>query len=91
MGVLDHLTGLDMMFRTSTDEAKRLRAGPLLHQILEAMKKSPKKFLMYSAHDSTLARLMGAMGLFDSIPPPYASALIFELHQEPHMGKLIQV
>lgn len=40
-----------------------------------------RKMLMYSAHDSTLARIMNTMGVFDPHCPPYAAALFVELHQ----------
>jgi hypothetical protein len=39
------------------------------------------KILMYSAHDSTLARIMNTLGIFHPHNPPYAAALILELHQ----------
>ncbi|CAL8098907.1 unnamed protein product [Orchesella dallaii] len=42
-----------------------------------------RKMLMYSAHDSTLARIMNTMGVFEPHCPPYAAALIVELHRDP--------
>ena len=40
-----------------------------------------KKMYLYSAHDHTVAALLNTMGVFNQIPPPYASAVIWELHQ----------
>lgn len=94
---LDLLTGLHMKFLTLTHEAKRIRAGPLLHKILTSIQKfinsapNSKKFLMYSAHDSTLGRLMGALEIFDPIVPPYASALMIELHRDPDSDYYVKV
>lgn len=41
-----------------------------------------RKMLMYSAHDSTLARIMNTMGVFEPHMPNYAAALLVELHQD---------
>ena len=38
-------------------------------------------FLMYFAHDVTIADHLLALGLFNGKFPPYASAVITELHQ----------
>jgi hypothetical protein len=40
-----------------------------------------RKMLMYSAHDSTLSRIMNTIGIFFPHNPPYASALMIELHK----------
>ena len=43
---------------------------------------SAPDFLMYFAHDVTIADHLLAIGLFNGQFPPYASAVITELHQE---------
>uniref|UniRef100_A0A4X2K0X0 acid phosphatase n=1 Tax=Vombatus ursinus TaxID=29139 RepID=A0A4X2K0X0_VOMUR len=45
----------------------------------------PLKMIMYSAHDSTLLALQGALGLYDGHHPPYAACLGFEFWK--HLGK----
>ena len=40
------------------------------------------KFVLFSAHDITLAALLSALGIFDGTYPRYASSLRFELHKE---------
>uniref|UniRef100_A0A4X2K0L8 acid phosphatase n=1 Tax=Vombatus ursinus TaxID=29139 RepID=A0A4X2K0L8_VOMUR len=49
----------------------------------------PLKMIMYSAHDSTLLALQGALGLYDGHHPPYAACLGFEFWK--HLGKNITV
>nr|XP_008505770.1 PREDICTED: testicular acid phosphatase [Equus przewalskii] len=41
----------------------------------------PLKMVMYSAHDSTLLALQGALGLYDGHTPPYAACLGFEFRR----------
>lgn len=38
-------------------------------------------FVIFSAHDTTLAALLSALGVFDGENPPYASSVVFELHK----------
>ena len=35
----------------------------------------------YSAHDITLVGILGALGVFDGVAPPYSSALVLELRE----------
>lgn len=65
-----------------------LAPGPLLQKILHDMfdKVWPKKavtpnMFVYSAHDVTIAGNMQAVGFYNNIEPPYASAIIYELHE----------
>ncbi|VDO07913.1 unnamed protein product [Rodentolepis nana] len=39
------------------------------------------RFLAYFAHDSTVAAFLSHVGMFNNILPPYASAVIVELHR----------
>ena len=43
---------------------------------------SHPNFYMYSAHDSTVAANLETVGLWNYIAPPYASTVIYELHQK---------
>ncbi len=76
-------------------EAHRLRAGLLLHEIQKRLRlahhvhagaahadhhRLHSKFVLLSAHDTTIAAVLAALGLFDGRNPPYASTLIWELH-----------
>lgn len=75
-------------------EVQRLRAGVLLNDIKERMavaalaafKKLPdeftylkKKFVLYSAHDTTLTATLSAMQVHDGLNPPYNSTVFWEL------------
>lgn len=37
---------------------------------------------MYSAHDTTVAIHLQTLGVYDSIPPPYAACVVHELHHD---------
>ncbi|XP_040924421.1 testicular acid phosphatase homolog [Betta splendens] len=69
-------------------EKARLSGGVLLNAILRNFSKaveqgSPLKFIMYSAHDSTLITLQAAVDVYNSLLPPYAACQLFEFYQEP--------
>ncbi|KAJ8956334.1 hypothetical protein NQ318_015072 [Aromia moschata] len=74
---------------TFTVELARLRTGPLVDYItshFENVTTDPDnalKFLMLSAHDSTIANLLSSLNVFDGRWPPYASSVIFELRKGP--------
>ena len=90
IGKLQQLDALMMKIEMSTVDVRRLRSGPLLNKFLENMKsksnhvETPEKVFLYSAHDSTLVRLMSTLNIFDPLMPPYSAALIVELHRTPH-------
>ncbi|XP_069011841.1 testicular acid phosphatase homolog isoform X2 [Embiotoca jacksoni] len=68
-------------------EKARLSGGVLLNAILGNFSKavepgSTLKFIMYSAHDSTLITLQAALDVYDGLLPPYAACQLFEFYQE---------
>ncbi|KAM4715115.1 testicular acid phosphatase homolog [Anableps anableps] len=68
-------------------EKARLSGGVLLNAILrnfsDAMEHgSTLKFIMYSAHDSTLITLQAALDIYNGLLPPYAACQLFEFYQE---------
>ncbi|XP_027895590.1 testicular acid phosphatase homolog isoform X4 [Xiphophorus couchianus] len=72
-------------------EKARLSGGVLLNAILrnfsDAIERSSSgggalKFIMYSAHDSTLITLQAALDVYDGLLPPYAACQLFEFYQE---------
>ncbi|KAM6223472.1 testicular acid phosphatase [Rhynchocyon petersi] len=70
-------------------EKAQLAGGILLDAILANFSRVqrlglPLKMVMYSAHDSTLLALQGALGLYDGHIPPYAACLGFEFQR--HLG-----
>ncbi|XP_066428501.1 testicular acid phosphatase homolog [Eleutherodactylus coqui] len=87
---LEEITAYDIeahMTLHKPKEKARLTGGILVDAILrnftEAIKKSsPLKMVMYSAHDSTILALQGALGVYSGIHPPYASCHIFEFYKE---------
>ncbi|KAG8567823.1 hypothetical protein GDO81_013785 [Engystomops pustulosus] len=87
---LEEISAFDMkahMALYKPKEKARLTGGILVDAVLknftEAIKKSsPLKMVMYSAHDSTILALQGALGVYSGIHPPYASCHIFEFYKE---------
>lgn len=68
-------------------EKARLSGGVLLNAILKnfykAMEeKSTLKFIIYSAHDSTLITLQAALNVYNGLFPSYAACQLFEFYQE---------
>lgn len=67
----------------------RLKGGPLLKEIIENMKhrvngEALPKLYMHSGHDTTVAALLTALGLFEhGKSPPYAAMVSVELRQNP--------
>jgi lysosomal acid phosphatase len=73
---------------TETPLMKRIKAGPLLSEIVETMlgkkmKASERSITIYSGHDVTLVNVMNALDIINqtSAKPDYSAALAFELHQ----------
>lgn len=77
-------------------EANRLRAGLVLntvrefmamavlneeHQLPDGLRPNLKKFLLLSAHDTTVAATLAALRVFDNRYPPYNSTVIWELYK----------
>ncbi|XP_055485789.1 prostatic acid phosphatase isoform X1 [Psammomys obesus] len=68
-------------------EKSRLQGGVLVGEILKNMKiaaqsQKYKKFVMYSAHDTTVSGLQMALDVYNGILPPYASCHIMELYHD---------
>ncbi|XP_035533544.1 lysosomal acid phosphatase-like [Morone saxatilis] len=70
-------------------EKSRLQGGILLGEIVKNLSKmavpDPKqrlKFMMLSAHDTTVAALQASLNVFNGKQPPYASCQIFELYRD---------
>lgn len=73
-----------------TEELAKLSAGPFLNNIVEHFYKfinqqdeedELSKFLMYSAHDTSLASILGGLGAFTPHSPYYSSTIMFELYK----------
>ena len=99
--VYSHMERLAPLFFDSrvivpNDEAKRVKAGPLLTYLVrnmdvkrnssdlsEAEKKAHRKakFYMISGHDTTSSIVLGAINVFETQFPSYASTAIFEMHK----------
>lgn len=52
--------------------------------------KSPKKFALLSAHDTTLAALLTLLGYKDEIIPPYASHIAMEIWEDVDREKYVR-
>ncbi|XP_067650144.1 prostatic acid phosphatase-like [Haliotis asinina] len=73
-------------FAYPTAEMQKLGAGPLLEQMLSNIKLklidpgSQMKLYMYSAHDNNIIAFLSALGVFNSIQPPYTACVMLELY-----------
>ncbi|XP_014790422.1 prostatic acid phosphatase isoform X1 [Octopus bimaculoides] len=80
-----------------TPSMQLLKGGHLLWDIVENMNlkvtepETLRKFIMYSAHDSTMIALFMSLNLFNDILPPYASCLIIELHKSEENSYFVQI
>ncbi|KAG8196645.1 hypothetical protein JTE90_006555 [Oedothorax gibbosus] len=83
---LTALTDLTFHMMTNTTVLQRLRSGPILEKMLENMdnkiagKDDHLKVYMYSTHDSNIAFLLNALGVYE-LPPPFSACLLVELHE----------
>ena len=87
---------VDPRYIVPTDEAKRVKAGPLLSYVVKNMdvkRNSPEvsdhdkktwrkaKFYMISGHDITLTTFLETLGVYETQLVPYAAQAIVELHK----------
>ncbi|XP_055779519.1 testicular acid phosphatase homolog isoform X2 [Salvelinus fontinalis] len=90
LNTLQEISSFEVMFSVVTHKRKekaRLSGGVLLNAILRNFSKameqgSTLKFIMYSAHDSTLITLQAALDVYNGLLPPYAACQLFEFYQE---------
>ncbi|XP_031634016.1 prostatic acid phosphatase-like [Contarinia nasturtii] len=82
------LAYLNFRLATNTTEMARLTVGFLIRDILDRFSSKIESTLLpnrslhiYSAHDSTIANFLNAIGLFELHNPPYASSLHIELYK----------
>lgn len=88
---MESTAALSFATATYTPALARLKTGPFFNELINYFKNrtvTPKgaryyapKFLIYSAHDTTIANLLNTMGAFDYHCPPYTSTVIFELYK----------
>lgn len=86
-------------FTNSGTEARRLRAGLLLNEVSKRARLARdarlgtvpvthihlhNKFVLLSAHDTTLAAVLAALRIFNGRNPPYNSTIIWEVHSNVH-------
>jgi len=93
MSVLENLTLLDYHLLTKTPEAARLAGGNLLAEFLRNIKNKieakengerSKRAFFYSAHDSTIMALFGAMNIAYDALPHYNAFVALELYRSPN-------
>ncbi|CAG9770195.1 unnamed protein product [Ceutorhynchus assimilis] len=76
---------------TYTTELARLKTGPFFNELIKYFTNrtvTPKgaryhapRFVINSAHDTTIANLLNSIGAFEYHCPPYTATIIFELHK----------
>ncbi|TMS22307.1 Testicular acid phosphatase-like protein [Larimichthys crocea] len=90
LDTLKRVASFEVMYSILSHKRKekaRLSGGVLLNAILRNFSRavehgSPLKFIMYSAHDSTLITLQAALDVYNGLLPPYAACQLFEFYQE---------
>uniref|UniRef100_A0A3B3ZP22 Acid phosphatase 2, lysosomal n=1 Tax=Periophthalmus magnuspinnatus TaxID=409849 RepID=A0A3B3ZP22_9GOBI len=90
LDTLKKIASFEVMYSILSHKRKekaRLSGGVLLNAILRNFSKaveqgSTLKFIMYSAHDSTLITLQAALDVYNGLLPPYAACQLFEFYQE---------
>ncbi|XP_067931912.1 putative acid phosphatase 5 [Watersipora subatra] len=83
--VMKEMSDLQFLVMFNTSVLHRFEGGPLLEDIVSKFKAYVAghrtiQFNMYSAHDTTVAATLSALGVFDEKQPEYASAVMIELH-----------
>ncbi|XP_030611588.1 testicular acid phosphatase homolog [Archocentrus centrarchus] len=90
LDTLKRIASFEVMYSILNHKRKekaRLSGGVLLNAILRNFSKAAEqgstlKFIMYSAHDSTLITLQAALDVYNGLLPPYAACQLFEFYQE---------
>nr|XP_023016136.1 prostatic acid phosphatase-like [Leptinotarsa decemlineata] len=78
---------LSFATETFTPELARLKTGPLFNHIVKFFKNrtaestETPKFLVFSAHDTTIANVLNTMGAFEYHTPPFASTIMMEMRK----------
>ncbi|KAF0302596.1 Lysosomal acid phosphatase [Amphibalanus amphitrite] len=88
--LLRPISDLAFQLFSHTAEMRRLGGGVLLADMTEHMAAAAagslqplgRQLFMYSAHDFTVAALLGALDVYNGIAPPLASCVIVELHRD---------
>nr|AQS60691.1 prostatic acid phosphatase-like isoform X1 [Sogatella furcifera] len=96
---LNQLAGKAFTLNAYTPELRRIKGGPLLKRIIKHMVDKIKKLThkkdqvyLYAGHDSTIAHLLNALGVWEEHAPEYNSLILIELHElkrdDPHGVKI---
>ncbi|XP_039284643.1 venom acid phosphatase Acph-1 isoform X1 [Nilaparvata lugens] len=96
---LNQLAGKAFTLNAYTPELRRIKGGPLLKDILTHMIDKIKKpthkkeqLYLYAGHDSTIAHLLNALGVWEQHAPEYNALILLELHElkrdDPHVIKV---
>ncbi|KAK6641683.1 hypothetical protein RUM44_013398 [Polyplax serrata] len=85
---MKELALLGLASLTFTDTTKRLKAGPLLSEVVEHMSKKvlglmkqDRKLYLYSGHDVNIVSLLRTLGHEEVEKPEYGASIIFELYR----------
>ncbi|XP_046387684.1 venom acid phosphatase Acph-1-like [Ischnura elegans] len=82
------LTTFSFVLNVYTKTLQRIKGGPLIKKIItdsesRIEKGSGKKMYLYAGHDSTVANVLMALGVFDEQVPVYNIMTMIELHKGP--------
>ncbi|XP_023219386.1 prostatic acid phosphatase-like [Centruroides sculpturatus] len=95
---MNQVTSDTFYWEFSTKLIQRLRAGPLIGEITNQMLQKAKgqlsdqiKVYMYSSHDTLIAAVLNALGVFNGIAPPYCATIVFELHSDGYQDHTVRI
>uniref|UniRef100_A0A0K8SPS6 acid phosphatase n=2 Tax=Lygus hesperus TaxID=30085 RepID=A0A0K8SPS6_LYGHE len=92
-------TVLSFVVPTNTTDMKRLRGGPFIKEIINnfwnkvqgKMDPPTQNVSMYSAHDTTISAVLNSMDVFNWLPPPFATLVLFELRKKRDGERVVAV
>eukprot|EP01028_Stygiella_incarcerata_P007509 TRINITY_DN3118_c0_g3_i1.p1 TRINITY_DN3118_c0_g3~~TRINITY_DN3118_c0_g3_i1.p1 ORF type:complete len:458 (+),score=76.58 TRINITY_DN3118_c0_g3_i1:139-1512(+) len=81
------LHDFSMYIRYAGENVHKLTSGNLLYELSNQLLQNKYKFILYSAHDTTVAALLHALGMSSLVAqaPPFASYVILELYEDGSM------
>ncbi|KAJ3009697.1 hypothetical protein HKX48_007791 [Thoreauomyces humboldtii] len=78
------------MYRDFSLEYSHLYVGPLMGELADRARSFGPKFQVYSAHDSTVAAILGFLGARDVLWPPLRANLVLEYWSTP-AGEVVRL
>ncbi|XP_023293172.2 prostatic acid phosphatase isoform X1 [Lucilia cuprina] len=95
---MTYIADFTFSLSTYTRQMARLKAGPLIKEMLERFvdkskgKLNPNRSLwIYSAHDTTVANVLNTLKLYDLHSPPYIACIMLELRLDEKLQPYVSI